>query len=287
MPSGVKVTKVDYDDEGSLISAMENQQFLIISLPFSAAPGTQTKLIAAAGKAGVPYIMPNSFGINFSNETLATEAIAGLGIRKAVAEIGELAPKATWVVFVCGFWIEYAIAMGTHFYGFDLQNKKVTFFDDGKTRINTSTWDQCGRALGAFLSLPELARDESDSQATISQWANKGLYISSFLASQRDMLDSLQRNTNTSDEDWTIEYEPTKERRERGLAWMKTEPVHGFSTMLFSRVFYPNGGGNFEEYGLANEALRLPKESLDEATQRALKLAEEEYNPFLRKSVKD
>lgn len=68
MPEGVRVALVDYDDEDSLVSAMKDQQFLIISLPFSATPGTQAKLIAAAGKAGVPHIMPNSFGINFANK---------------------------------------------------------------------------------------------------------------------------------------------------------------------------------------------------------------------------
>lgn len=286
MPSNVKVVKVDYEDESSLISAMTGQQFLIISLPYSAAPETQTKLIAAAGKAGVPYIMPNGFGIDFANERLAQEALAGMSIRKGIADVQELAPKAKWVVMVCGFWIEYAIAMGTHFYGLDLKNRKATLFDDGTTKINTSTWDQCRRAIGAFLSLPELPQDASDTQPTISQWANKGLYISSFLVSQRDMLDSVQRNTHTSDADWTTEYEPTKERRERGLSLMKEDPLNGFAMALFSRVFYPNGGGNFEEHGLANGALDLPQESLDEATQRALELVDDGYNPFLRESVR-
>lgn len=287
MPKGVNVVTVDYEDENSLISALKGQHAFIISLPFYAGPETQAKLIAAAGKAGVPYIIPNSFGVNFDDEKLATEAKAGLGIRQAITNIQELAPKATWVAFVCGFWYEYSISLGSNFYGFDLENKKATFYDDGNTMINTSTWDQCRRAIGAFLSLPELPEDENDTQPTISQWANKGLYISSFLISQRDMLASLQRTTSTTEKDWTIEYEPSKERWESGLELMKTEPVTGFSKALYARVLFPNGGGKFEQYGLANEALGLPKESLDEATKRGLKLAGEEYNPFSRQSVRD
>lgn len=70
LPEGVNAVTVDYDDETSLVEAMKGQQMLIITLAVRAPPGTQSKLIKAASKAGVPYVMPNAWGTNPLNEQL-------------------------------------------------------------------------------------------------------------------------------------------------------------------------------------------------------------------------
>ena len=88
----------------------------------------------------------------------------------------------------------------------------MTFYDDGKTQIDVSTWDQCGRAIAGLLSLPE-----SGTSPCVADWKNKPLYINSFKVSQRDMLDSLHRVLGNTDKDWTIDYEPTDQRYKRGL----------------------------------------------------------------------
>jgi len=93
------------------------------------------------------------------------------------------------------------LTLGEPWFGFDIKNKKVTFFDAGKTRVNVSTWRQCGRALAA---LPE-----SGASPALSQWKNKPFYFASFMVSQRDMLDSIHRVTGPTDKDWEIAYEPT------------------------------------------------------------------------------
>jgi len=49
--------------------------------------------------------------------------------------------------------------------------------------------------------LKELPDDESDTSLTLSRWMNKPLYISSFLISQRDMLDSVNRVMGTTEKD--------------------------------------------------------------------------------------
>lgn len=70
LPEGVSSVNVDYDDEKSLVGAMKGHQALIITLAVTALPGTQSKLIKAAAKAGVPYIMPNAWGTDPLNEGL-------------------------------------------------------------------------------------------------------------------------------------------------------------------------------------------------------------------------
>lgn len=61
LPHGVHSVAVDYDDEASLVKALEGQQFLVITLSASAPSDLHSRLTSAAAKAGVPYVMPNIY----------------------------------------------------------------------------------------------------------------------------------------------------------------------------------------------------------------------------------
>ncbi len=234
LPEGVKVVEVNYDDENSLVAALSGQQFLVITLAVTAAPETHSNIAKAAVKAGVPYIMPNVYGgdvfhPSFANEQYTKEAV------KRTLEIKELG--GTYIYMACGFWYEWSLALGENFFGFDIKNKKAIFFDDGNARINVSTWEQCGRALAALLSLPE-----SGASPSVSDFKNGPLRPESFQVSQRDMLNSLHRVLGTSDKDWTITAEPSAERYADGLARMQQGDRQGFAKALYSRYFFPGGG---------------------------------------------
>jgi len=48
---------------------------------------------------------------------------------------------------------------------------------------------------------------------------------------------------------------------------------------MYTRVFYPDGSGEYgKTKGLANEVLKLPEESIDEATKAAMERAR--TNPY-------
>ena len=274
LPAGVKVAHVDYDDEASLIAAFKGQQFLAITLSVSVPPDTHSKIVKAAVKAGVPYIMPNAYGFDIQNKTLAEESIAGKTYLQYIAELESLG--ASYILLTCGFWYEWSLALGEQWFGFDIKDRKVTFFDDGNTPMSISTWQQCGRALAGLLSLPE-----SGASPAISQWKNTSLYIASFTVSQRDMLDSLHRVLGTTDKDWNITYEPTAQRYKDGKDEMQKGLMTGFAKTMYSRAFFPNGEGDFESSrGLANELIGLPKDNLDEATKRTVEMVESGWNPF-------
>ena len=269
MPHGVKVFKVDYAFEPSLVAALQGQQFLIITLSVTAPLGTHSKLVRAAAKAGVPYVMPNSYGIDIANYSLSKESFLGALVRADCAEIEALG-VSSWIILVCGTWYEYCLMSGPEWLGFDFKGKRITFFDNGNTKTNFSTWEQCGRAMAAFLSRKELPEDENDRSGTVSRWSNKLLYISSFLLSQEDIFQSWKRVTGDRNEDWTINYEPTVDRYKRGIELLQKRNRNGFGLAAYSRIFYPNGGGNYEHaYGLANTMLRLPEEDLDLCTKIA------------------
>lgn len=73
-------------------------------------------------------------------------------------------------------------------------------YNKGEKKISMSTWDACGRAVAGLLSLSVKA-DATKDGIGLDSWRNKGLYISLFLVSQRDILESLHCVLGTTDED--------------------------------------------------------------------------------------
>jgi NmrA-like family len=275
LPDGVKTVQVDFDNDDSLVSALKGQQFLVITLGVRVPADLHSRIVKAAAKAGVKYIMPNVYGGDFLNESLAKEDLFGEGSLKKCEEIEQ--EGLPWIAMACGFWYEWSLALGEPWFGFDIKKRTVTFFDDGTTVINSSTWGQCGRALAALLSLPE-----SGASPSLADWKNKILYFSSFRVSQRDMLDSLHRVLGTTDKDWEITKQPSDERYKSGLETMQKGDITGFARAMYSRVFFPSGDGDFETKrgGLDNDKLGLSNENLDVSTKRAVDMVESGWNPF-------
>jgi hypothetical protein len=272
VPSGVEVKKVDYNDQTSLIEALKGHDALVITMAAAAPKEQEVKLIQAAAAAGVTWVLPNEFGLDSSNAELRKDCMFG-DHKAANLKIIEQSGKSSWIGIVCGFWYEFSLSGTANCYGFDFPNKEVTFFDDGKTRINTSTWPQVGRAVANLLSLKVLQDDSNDKSPCLSQFREKLVYISSFNINQREMLDSVLRVTGAKEEDWQVNYQNTRERWEAGVADLKKGDRTGFVRALYTRDFYPDGSGDFEtKHGLDNEALGLPKEELDEVTKVAISM---------------
>ncbi len=75
------------------------------------------------------------------------------------------------------------------------------------------------------------------------------------------MLASALRVTGTKEDDWTITKESTQERFASG----------GFAKALYTRIFFPDGCGDFEHNkGTLNSLLGLLEEDIDEATKVAI-----------------
>ncbi|KAK7707374.1 hypothetical protein SLS64_001066 [Diaporthe eres] len=274
LPEGVHPVAINYDDEATIVDALKSQQFLIITLAVTAPEDTESKLVRAAAKAGVPFVMPNAYGPDPVNDKMMTENLIGLPFQKARGEIEQLG-VSSWVAFGCGFWYEWSIFGSADCFGCDLKKREMTFFDQGGEKISTSTWAQCGRGLAAFLSLKVYPEDEGDKAPAINNWASKALYIDSFTVSQKEMFESVKRVTGTTDKDWKIGYQGSEERFREGQEAMKKGDRGGFARQMYARIFYPTGEGDHTRLGLANEALGLAKEDIDEATKGGLVLLDQ------------
>ncbi|KAM0229958.1 hypothetical protein ACHAP5_011502 [Fusarium lateritium] len=269
IPEGVIPAPVDYNDQVSLVAALKNQQFLIITLAPSSPKDTHSKLVRAAAEAGVSYVMPNSFAGDIDNVKLGEDIFLGPVAKAQRDEIESLGMQ--WITVCCGLWYDYSLAGGESRFGFDLEKRSLTLYDDGNTKNSTSTLDQVGRAVAKILSLPVLPADEAENILTLSNFINKPVYLQSFLVSQNDIFESVKRVTGTSDSDWTITHESTEKRYEDGLAQVKVGNMTGFPKLLFARAFFPEDPSVHSEK-VQNELLGLPEESLDEATKAGMDL---------------
>ena len=275
VPEGCEIRKIDYANPTSIVDALKGHDALVITMNTRAPPEYQTKLIEAAAEANVPWVLPNEYGYDILNPGLHTD-IAPIGEKhKEYREHIEKLGKSSWIGVTCGFWYEYSLSFGLPTFGFDFKNRTVTFIDDGNTKINTSTFRQVGRGIANLLALKVQPDHDDDESPCLAHYKNKFVYVSSFRVSQKDVLDSVMRVTGTQVQDWTIKHEPSTSRYKAGLEAMYKGDFTGFAQMMYSRVFYQDGSGDFEtSKGLQNEVLGLPKEDLDEATKVAIQMAQ-------------
>ncbi|KAI0377877.1 hypothetical protein F5Y04DRAFT_263454 [Hypomontagnella monticulosa] len=282
LPEGVQVARVDYsgDDDTALVEALKGQQALIISLSVFAAQDSISKLVRAAAKAGVRYVLPNWWGHDGANDKLCEDTMLSARRDSIIAEIKSLG-VSSYVFLVCSFWYEFSLGGGPNRYGFDFNKRTFVQFDDGDVPINTSTWPQCGRAVANLFSLKELPEDEKDQSPTLSQFRNSCVYVSSFRLTQRDMFESVKRVTGTTDADWTITRDSSEQRWKDGVAGLQQGDWKLYTQMLYSQTFFPNGGGDYEsKMGLHNDILGLPVEDLDEATAVGIRMGKNGEVPF-------
>ncbi|KAJ6092095.1 hypothetical protein N7467_004064 [Penicillium canescens] len=282
MPEGVQVACVDYasDDDTAIVEVLRGQQVLLITMNVMAPPDTIIKLIRAAAKAGVPYIEPNWYGHDAANDALCDDSLLTPNRDRIIAEITRLGVSA-YFFLVSNFWYEFSLGGGPDRFGFDFTKRSVVLYDGGDVPINTSTWPQCGRAIAKLLSLKELPEDENDQSPTLSQFRNRSVYVSSFRLTQREMFESVKRVTKTTDADWTITQDSVAERFKEGQEGMKVHNWKVFTKMLYSRMFFANGDGDYESRrGLDNELLGLPVEDLDEATAEGIRMGQNNEVPF-------
>ncbi|KAH7408829.1 hypothetical protein DE146DRAFT_752935 [Phaeosphaeria sp. MPI-PUGE-AT-0046c] len=277
MPEGVRVARVNYcskndNDVAALVEILRGQQVLLVTMSHQSMATTKS-LVHAAAAAGVPYILPNWYGHDANNKQLVEDSLMDslLDNAKEVKKLG----VSSYFLLVCNFWYEFSLGGGRDRYGFDFSNRSLVLYDNGEVAINTSTWPQCGRAITQLLSLKELPENENDTSATLSQFRNECVYISSFRLNQREMFDSVKRVTSTTDADWKISNTNTEESYKEGMQVLKSGDPEGWMKMAYSRMFFPRGGGDYEaSRGLHNELFGLPSEELDHYTAIAVRRGE-------------
>lgn len=229
----------------------------------------QLKLIDAAADAGVPYVVPNDWGFDITRDDMYKDAFFHMQSKTARARIEERG-VSSWVTVVCGFWHEHSLGVGTATFGIDFRKKEAILFDGGNTRMDTSSWPYVGQAVASLLSLPEKKTPDLDAGATLEQFKNSTVRIAEFSATQREMLDSVQHVTGTTDADWTITHEKTAERYAHASSEVKKGNYALFVTAMYSRLWFPDGSATYAEQGLHDDLLGLTRRDIDEVSKEVV-----------------
>lgn len=102
----VKIQRGDYNSEEFFVSALQNQDVLIIILAAQAPKDLQGRIIEAAGKARVEYIFPCEFGPDTGSKEMA-EGVFFLGAKKVQRDQIEGLKNSSWIGYICGLWYDW------------------------------------------------------------------------------------------------------------------------------------------------------------------------------------
>lgn len=259
-PENVTVLKGDYSNEDFLVSALKGQDVLILQLS-PTAMGVQEPFIRAAAKAGVPYILPTEFGTDIEALDLTRQQpiISGKkGLRDLVEQLG----ASSWIAVVNNLWFDWSLKMGC--WGINVKERKAEVWNGGNVKANTSTLKRVGAAVAELLSQPE---------EELSAYKNRPFYVSSFFISQREMLESVQRVTGTTDADWEIKERDINEFGRECDERLKKGDMMAALEKLSSLLLREGLGGNYNRKVVDMDRFSLQQEDLDEVVKGAVESA--------------
>ena len=147
-------------------------------------------------------------------------------------------------------------------FGVDVRKQEAEIYSD--TKCCTTTLPHAGRGIAKLLSLPVTS---TDSKPSLSDYANKYVYVESFRASARDMVNAVQKANGTTDADWTIVHKNVDEVIKGGQEQLAQGNFMGFRDVLYGLQFKPGAGGDFH-HKIINDVIGLEYEDIDEVTKR-------------------
>jgi hypothetical protein len=259
-PEGVIINKGDYGDESFLEASFTGQDVLILMLGREALQ-QQTPLIAAAVQAGVPWIVPTDFGSDPMSEKLRSHIPPRFldGKDQYHTQVEE-SSSSNWIGIINNPWFDWCLTNG--FWGINIKDRKATLYNGGNTKVTTTTLDRVGKGVAGVFSLPD---------SELAKFKNQYVYLSSFRVSQRDMLESVLRATETEESDWDVNTVAVADAVKQGNELAAQGNMMGLVTAFFAPHFEEGLGGDFSEKLTDPKLLGLEEEEeLDAVVKRVV-----------------
>lgn len=242
---------------------------MLFALGFMAM-GVQSTLIAAAAKAGVKWILPTEYAGDGMNEAM-TAAVPVFHpkaqARKQIEDLAQTHDGLKWIGVATNPWVEFSLRMGL--FGINFEKRTATLYPDAGA-FNTSTLDRVGLTISRLLSLP--IKDESNPRASLQRYANEFVYTSSFLVTQSQLLEAVQRATGAKESDWQVDRSATIEQwiARAHEAMAQGDRMAGMG-LTFAMYLGEGKGGNYHHKATQDmKVLGLQDEELDEVVRKAV-----------------
>ncbi|RMX84040.1 hypothetical protein D0868_15556 [Hortaea werneckii] len=257
-PSHPRLTiqKGTFTDSNFLTPVLQNQDALLLALGFRAMD-LQPHLLTAAVHAGVKYILPTEYAGDGLNDSMIDAVPVFQPKRAARRQIEELG--GTWIGITTNPWADQSLRLGLC--GIDLFARKAVLYRDAG-RFNMSMLEQVGQGIARVLSLP--VQNPQDQRASLEFYGNNFVYISSFHVTQRELLESARRATQTSEAEWEVEEDSVRDWIERCKGMMAKGEMKGAMGLTFAYYLGEGLGGDYQDKAMEDmKVLGLREGDLD------------------------
>lgn len=191
---GASLHAISYDDEASLVKALQGTDVVISTVGGPAIISAQVPLIKAAKIAGVQTFFPSEYGSAFEGDSHPSPVING---KKDVLKTAKETGLPITAVHTGGF-PEYCFIPPL---GYNFAEKKVTVWGDGNAKSTWTTVRSVGQWVANVLAT-----------VPIAQLQNKHFTIQGNVASANEIVKLWEKKHNAKLE---VEYHPTKELDDR------------------------------------------------------------------------
>ncbi|KAB5591507.1 hypothetical protein CTheo_5064 [Ceratobasidium theobromae] len=204
---GASLYPISYEDETSIIKALEGVDVLVSTVGDSGIISAQIPLIKAAKTAGVKTFFPSEYGSIFEGDSNPSPVIQG---KKAVVKVAKEAGLP--ITSLCtGAFPEYCLIP---LFGYAFADKKVTAWGDGNAKTSWTTVRSVADWLANVLKT-----------TPVEQLQNKYLRIQGNAVSVNEIVKLWEQKHNAKLE---VEYRPLKEIDDR----VKADPNDILAVLL-------------------------------------------------------
>lgn len=217
----------------------------------------QAKLITAAAKAGVKYILPTEY----AGDGLNKEMMEGVPVfhpkvqaRKQIEEAG-----STWIGIATNPWADQSLRLGLT--GIKLFEKKAVMYKDSG-KFNMSTLEQVGLGIARLLALP--IRNAEKKRASLGYYENNFVYLSSFSVTQKRVWEAALKATGTGEGEWTVEEDTVEDWIRRSREMLGRGEMMGAMGLTFAYYLGEGLGGDYQSKAVEDlEVLGMKEEDFD------------------------
>ncbi|CAE6395838.1 unnamed protein product [Rhizoctonia solani] len=190
---GASLHAVSYDDEASLVEALNGVDVLVSSVARAALASTQIPLVKASKKAGVKVFFPSEYAGLFPDDSVSPSFQEKKAVVKSAQEHG--LPVAT---LNTGAFPEYIFMLPL---GLTFADKKITIWGEGNSKVSWTTMKSVADWLANVLkSVP------------ISQLQNRDISIEGSSSTLNELVELWEQKHN---EKLQVERRPLKEVEDR------------------------------------------------------------------------
>ncbi|KAG8712187.1 hypothetical protein FRC08_014918 [Ceratobasidium sp. 394] len=191
---GASLHVVSYEDEASLVKALQGVDTVVSTIAGSALVSAQVPLIKASKEAGVQLYFPSEYGSDFAGDNHPSPLIQG---KKTVLKTAKESGLPTAILSNGGF-PEYCFIPPL---GYNFAEKKVTVWGDGNAKSTWTTVRSVAQWVANVLKI-----------VPIEQLQNKHFYIQGNAASPNEVIQLWEKKHNDK---LQVDYRPFKELEDR------------------------------------------------------------------------